>query len=394
MNLVESSFRWKSEKAPRILLIDDDPFSYETVEAQLFQDGYELLFHENGFDAIQQVSQTSPDIILLDLMMPGVNGFEVCQQIKSTPQLAHIPIILFSALDGADHVAAGFAAGADEFLTKPVNRSELRARIRATLSSNHQCNAFQETLHRREKISRLLLHDMRNLLSGIVLYTQLLQRQSDLTHEHQHHLRLIHEESQRLRVLLDQMQMLGKLQQGQHKLRRQLTDMRLLLREVAAKCTALIDNGDVQLSLALPHTPLPHVSIDRSLLQHMLEVLIYHAIRFSPAKTTVQVEMSATFATHHRPILQITITDQGPLVPPTALDNIDEQVEKWDLQTPERPGLGVSFALCKMIAKIHEGQLYIANNAMSRVAVIVELPIPEDEWRPYPYAALHTANPC
>lgn len=392
VNLVEPSIESKGDKTPRILLIDDDPFSYDTVEAQLFQDGYELLFRDNGFDAVRQVSLVAPDVILLDLMMPGINGFEVCQQIKNAPQLEHIPIILFSALDGADNVAAGLAAGADEFLTKPVSRAELRARIRSMLRIKHQYSTLQETLHRRELFSRVLLHDMRNLLSGIVLYTQLLQKRGELSQEQHQYLRLVHEESQRLRVLFDQMQLLGKLQQGQQKIRRQFTDMRLFLREVIPKCAATIDNEAVKLAIVFPQTPILRVSIDHSLLQHMLEVLICHAIRFSPAQTTVKIELAITFATHsqntlreadNRPVLQIAITDQGPPLPETALDNIYEQVEQWDLATPERPGLGVSLALCKMIAEVHEGQLLIINGATGGVTFVVELPIPESEWGSY-----------
>ena len=82
VNAVEVNSELLQKRPPRILLIDDDPFSYETVEAQLFQDGYELLFRNNGMDAVHQVSTLHPDLILLDLMMPGISGFEVCQQLK------------------------------------------------------------------------------------------------------------------------------------------------------------------------------------------------------------------------------------------------------------------------------------------------------------------------
>ncbi|MEZ4725798.1 MAG: hybrid sensor histidine kinase/response regulator [Caldilineaceae bacterium] len=392
MKRVELNAEEKSGKIPRILLIDDDPFSYETVEAQLFQDGYELLFRNNGFDAVKQVSSVAPDVILLDLMMPGVNGFEVCQQIKSTPQLEHIPIILFSALDGADNIAAGFAAGADGFLTKPISRAELRARVRSMLRIKQQYNNLQQILQQRETFSRVLLHDMRNPLTGIVLYTQLLQKRSELTAEQQQYLQLMQEEAQRLRLLFDQMQLLNKLQQQEQKIRWQLTDLRTLLSEVIAKYAPVADTKALILSANIPHTPVPQVAADRSLLHHLLDILVGQALRFAPTQTTVQLALTIVHTSSlwtksnmvsALPAVQVAVTDQGPLLTTTVLDNIYEDVEQWDVLAPERPGLGVSLALCKMIAEIHEGHLAITSSSTDGATVAVALPISASEWAPH-----------
>ena len=388
MNAVEVNSGLTLNRTPRILMIDDDPFSYEMVEAQLFQDGYELLFRNNGLDAVDQVSTLHPDLILLDLMMPGISGIEVCQQIKSTPQLEHIPIIVFSASGGNESVTAGFEAGADEFLTKPVSRAQLRARIRSMLRLKNQYNTLQQTLQRSEIFSRILIHDMRNPLSGIVLYAQLLQKRGELSTEQQQCLRSIYEESQRLRLLLDQMQLFNKLQQGQHKLRRQLTDLRALFGEVATKHKPRLEAQKIALITHIPPYPIPNVLIDRTLVHHLLEILLSIATRFTPAEAQITVEISAFLATETEvradeqsgcPMLQLTVSDQGPALPLQVLTDLYQYTEEWDVVVAERPKIGVSLALCKMIAEIHEGQLAVVNDRPTGVSFAVILPIAQEE---------------
>lgn len=384
MNAVEVNAELTLNRTPRILMIDDDPFSNEMVEAQLFQDGYELLFRNNGMDAVKQVSTLHPDLILLDLMMPGINGIEVCQQLKSTPQLEHIPIIVISASGGQENMTAGFEAGADEFLTKPISRTQLRARIRSMLRLKHQYNALQQTLQRRETFSRILTHDMRNPLSGIVLYAQLLQKRGELSTEQQHFLRSIYEESQRLRILLDQMQLFNKLQYGHHKLRHQVSDLRTLFWDVVAKHQTRLEGQGIALVTHIPQTPLPYVFIDRALIQHLLEILLNIATRFTATGAQIEIEITPVLTTDPNtlasvPMLQLTVSDQGPMLPRQVIADLYHYIEEWDVVASERPKIGVSLALCKMITEIHEGQFAITNVEPTGISFATALPIVEDE---------------
>ena len=112
-----------------ILIVDDEPFGRETLESILEPEGYILVMAENGYQAIEKARAIQPDVILLDVMMPGMNGFEVCRHIRSEKQLAEIPILFLTALDDRQSLLNGLEAGADEFISKPFDRYELRARL-------------------------------------------------------------------------------------------------------------------------------------------------------------------------------------------------------------------------------------------------------------------------
>jgi putative two-component system response regulator len=112
-----------------ILIVDDDPAGRQTLESILDEQGYHLEMAENGFQALEMTRQLLPDVILLDVMMPGMDGFEVCKKIRSDPKLAEIPIIMLTALDDRKSLLDGLEAGADDYITKPYDRYELRARL-------------------------------------------------------------------------------------------------------------------------------------------------------------------------------------------------------------------------------------------------------------------------
>jgi PAS domain S-box-containing protein len=119
-----------------ILIVDDEPAGRAALEALLCGQGYQLAFARSGAEALEQATALGPDVILLDVMMPGLDGFEVCQRIRATPNLADVAVILLTALDDRDSRLRGLKAGADDFISKPFDRVELRARLRTITRLN------------------------------------------------------------------------------------------------------------------------------------------------------------------------------------------------------------------------------------------------------------------
>lgn len=137
-----------------VLIVDDEYSGRETLQSVLEGEGYNLIMAENGMQAIEKAKAFLPDVILLDVMMPGMTGFEVCERIRSDPQVAEIPIIILTALDDRESLLTGLKSGADDFISKPFDRFELRARLIGIT----RLNRYHKLVDEREKLQKSHQH--------------------------------------------------------------------------------------------------------------------------------------------------------------------------------------------------------------------------------------------
>jgi two-component system, OmpR family, alkaline phosphatase synthesis response regulator PhoP len=124
----------------RILIADDNQQNRELLEAYLVDDGHEILMAADGRQTLDVTLEQKPDLILLDIMMPKLSGYEVCQRLKENPTTRNIPVLMVTALRDMGDIEKAVAAGADDFLSKPVHRLELKTRVRSLLRVRHLTN--------------------------------------------------------------------------------------------------------------------------------------------------------------------------------------------------------------------------------------------------------------
>ena len=142
-----------SAQPPTVLVVDDEPRAQNLLRSLLEVEGYRVLCASHGPEALEQARQL-PDVVLLDLMMPGMDGFEVCRRLRAEPALALMPVIILTALDDRASRLQGLAAGADDFLSKPFDSAELRARLRSIT----RLNRYRQLYEQRARFEAAIAH--------------------------------------------------------------------------------------------------------------------------------------------------------------------------------------------------------------------------------------------
>ncbi len=359
-----------TEKA-QILIVDDEPSARETLEALLFREGYDLAFAEDGPEALAKATELTPDVILLDVMMPGMDGFEVCQRLKADERWQHIPVILVTALDSKEDLVRGLDAGADEFLPKPVSGPELRARVRSMLRIKKQFDELEATLRLREDLANMIVHDLRNPLAVILVCSHMLKKQTRSPQD----LKVvdgIQTQARRLDALLNDMLTQAKMKEGKLLLNRLMVDVNQVVREVKENHSVIAQSRGIDLVIELPEES-RQVSLDANLFQRTLDNLVSNALKFSPPQGIVTVRAEYPESEAASSLVRIQVLDEGPGIPEEHRDRIFDKFEIVEAKKSGIPQVGLGLAFCKMVVEAHGGRIFVDANEPEGTIFTVEI---------------------
>ena len=163
----------------RILVVDDQPANIQIVGSALGALGHEIIPASDGATALKRLALRPPDLILLDLLMPGMDGCEVCRQLKENPDWKDIPVIFLSAADDKDLIVRALEAGGVDYITKPFNQAELISRVRTQLALKSARDQLKQLAEDKDELLGMLAHDLKNYLGGMNMSAELLQEGID-----------------------------------------------------------------------------------------------------------------------------------------------------------------------------------------------------------------------
>lgn len=341
---------------PSILVIDDEPDNFDVVEALLDGEDYQLHYANSGQQALDRLNSFQPDVILLDVMMPDLDGMEVCRRIKADPQWQAVPIIMVTALSAKEDLAQCLAAGADDFISKPVNRVELRARVNSMLRIKQQYDNLQSLLQLREDMVNMIVHDLRNPVASIILSTEVLRLPDMSAEKLQRKVDQIAIAAQQLESSIDSLLLLAKLKSDKMSLNYTDVDLYTLCTSALTSVDAIASQKRLTLVSELP-LPGGSVKVDITIFRRLLDNLLSNAIKFSPSNTQVTLHAEYLEAGGAK----IQVADLGPGVPKSLKQSIFEKFEVGTtIQEVSQIGLGLAF--CKMAIEAHHGIITVEEN--------------------------------
>ena len=350
-----------SEDHPTILLVDDDRRN-RTLLKDYLEGSYKVREAENGRDALNLLVREPIDLVLLDVMMPEMSGFDTCRAIREQAAQGFLPVILLTALSEQEDRNAGLAAGADDFLTKPVDRRELLLRVRAFLKMRRQDTQIRKQLEDLRKLEALkddlislVVHDVRNPLMGVQGFLELLQRRFNKSSQTDVRLfiKKACESSARLRDILEDMLSVRLLEQGELTLNREQTALGRIAGDAIATAEGAAKVTGVVLKLAIEKDPV--VAIDRKLVRRCVENLLANAVKYSPSNGVVDVTVRGLEDGG-----AIEVADRGPGVPDELKGEVFERFGSVEARKEAaRRGYGLGLFLVKMVSSAHQGRVSV-----------------------------------
>ena len=358
---------------PVLLVVDDDDRNRSLMRAILGRD-YEVREAADGPSALERVAEGGIDLIILDVMMPGMTGYEVCRRLRQQNQEDLLPVLLVTALGEQMDRQVGLEAGADDFLTKPVDRQELLLRVKhfLRLRQQHQMlarqyEALMELGALKDDLVTLLVHDLRNPLTGVLGMLQLLL--ADITdpakREDAEHAR---EAGEKMRETLEDLLQVRMLEEG----RMSLQAKRLCLADIVSAATTSVDGTARLHNLRIEQAVDQRLRIvgDSALLRRAVENLLSNAIKFSPSGQSVEVS-----ATENNRELQICVSDRGRGVPAERKRELFEKFGGVTVKrASDRRSYGLGLYLVRLVAEAHGGKVTVRDREGGGAVFMLSVP--------------------
>jgi len=326
-----------------ILIVDDMPANLLLLERMLTERGYKAKPVPSGKLALQAARTERPDLILLDIAMPEMNGYEVCEQLKADATLKDIPVIFISALDQTIDKVKAFGVGGVDYVTKPFQLEEVHARIRTHL----QLRRLEKL---RDDLTHMVVHDLRNPLTVILSFLDFLEfdETQQLSASTQKLVPLARRSAEELLNMIGSILDVSKMGAGDMKLQREPCDLDALIRTMLATNQPFPGNRTVTLEAWKP----PHiVTADAGLIRRVLQNLLSNALNYTPSGGDVHIGVTPSES-----VVRVTVTDTGPGIAPEYHQRIFEkfgQVENRD----NRLGTGLGLTFCKLAIEAHGGSI-------------------------------------
>ncbi len=356
----------------RILVVDDQAANLRAVSALLSRPGYEVITAGNGEDALALAAERTPDLILLDMMMPGMDGFELLALIKQDPVLMRLPAVFLTAAQDRELLLRAFDAGAVDYVTKPFMPEELLARVNAHIGLKLTRDRLERVARERQELVNLVAHDLKNPLTSVLFASDVMINDGCKPERVPRYLQMIHDSAQDALGYIKRY-LETQAASASHRSREPDAAASVPLREVldwlAGRYELQLESRGMRLNVRSPDRD-GHVAIDGLVLRQVAENLVSNAMKYAPQG---EVELSVRCSAPG--FWQLLVEDRGPGIGPSQQRELFKPFVRLTDDDPANglsSGLGLSLA--KQIVADAGGQLWYEDRVGGGARFVIELP--------------------
>lgn len=352
-----------------ILIVDDTPVNLTLLVNMLSKNHYRVRAAKDGPTALQTAAANPPDLILLDINMPNMDGYEVCERLKADDRTQDIPVIFLSALSEADNIVRGFDVGGVDYVTKPFRFQEVLKRVESHLTLMRQRQqiearrvAEQQRFERinamRDRFVHAATHDLKNPLFSITGYAQMIENHPAVSSDPdlQVYVDVIKQSTERMRLLVYDMLNLIQME-SMLTLYRNPVVVRPFLETIGAQFLPAANKGEVTLDVQID--PDLTLSWDEARMSQVFDNLISNAIKYTPAGGQVDVTSEVDAETDE---VHIYISDTGLGIPEEALPKLFDPFYRVPTKQHQKvAGTGLGLSIVKIVVEQHDGRIDVAS---------------------------------
>lgn len=359
------------EKKHKILIVDDEELNVRFLSTFLQRKGYEIDVASTGVEALQQIAKIKPDVVLLDAMMPEMDGFEVCRHLRKNPETHLLPVIMVTALHSIEDEVRALEAGSDDFLPKPINNLELMARLRSLLrikTLHDQLRESKKELEEknlklvelqglRDSLTQMIVHDLKNPLTGIMGCSELLQMMPENLSERQLSIiKKMDESASVIQKMITDILDISRMEENKVKLRKEPFHITEILDANLNELAYMMQKSGISGQMEVGKD-VPMISADKDMIHRVVANLLHNAVKHSVKGG--KILLSANYESHHSR-LNVTVKDDGEGIAPEYTEKIFEKFAQADLKKlglKTDRGLGLTF--CKLAIEAHGGKIWV-----------------------------------
>jgi two-component system sensor histidine kinase/response regulator len=365
----------------RILVVDDITKNLQVVGTMLRNAGYEVMPTTSGAQALERVRVQLPDLILLDLMMPEMDGLAVCERLKADPLTRQIPVIFLTASNEMEHLVKGFEAGAVDYVTKPFNPPELLARVRTHIELKQARERLREMNDEKNEFMGIVAHDLRNPLGAITGYAEIVLEetaslQPSSPEKFDRSLKEmaqcaghIHETSRRMAEMVQNLLDANRIERGEMKLSLAPTELTAVLSSVVE--TQRPRAAAKQQTIQLQNETAPvTVFVDPNVLVQVLENLVSNAVKYSPPGKSICVRMKKLPES-----VRCEVQDEGPGLSAEDQKKLFGKFARLSAKpTGGEHATGLGLSIVKKMVEAMNGRVWCESELGKGALFVVQLP--------------------